>query len=61
MVKDENGEEVKVQGPLVYPGFQGNCGLCGKPVIHFYPWWSGNPEDPESQPFHDECFWEWSK
>lgn len=58
-VKDENGETQEVQGPFFHN--HGPCGLCRKPVVHAYPWWNGNPENSDSHPFHDECFWEWSK
>jgi len=33
----------------------GPCAHCGKPVRHYYPWWTSNPERG-GRPLHDDCF-----
>jgi len=37
------------------PTNQGNCGVCGLPVRHVYPWWTGKPDKSGSMPLHRDC------
>lgn len=34
----------------------GPCAICGKNVIHAYPWFTSNPDRPGAQPLHDHCW-----
>jgi hypothetical protein len=32
----------------------GPCAVCGKPVRHYYPWFTSNPKQG-GRPLHDRC------
>lgn len=33
---------------------KGPCAVCGKPVKHYYPWYTSNPKHG-GKPLHDRC------
>lgn len=33
----------------------GSCAVCGKDVVHTYPWWTGTPGKEGAKPLHEEC------
>lgn len=37
----------------------GPCAVCGKDVMHVYPWWTRNPEKyADARPVHGECYFD---
>lgn len=50
------GEQPSPQAPN-----HGPCFICGKDVVHFYPWFTANP-DRGGKPLHDgECRRRWDE